>query len=315
FSDMSDVPVDANAGCPGTESGQAGKSSACAGCPGQASCASGQGPPKPDVSAVIDRLSEVKHKILVMSGKGGVGKSSVTTSLALALATDPKVQVAVLDIDLCGPSIPRMLGVEEEGVHQSADGWTPVGVKDNLCVMSIAFLLDNKNDAVIWRGPRKAAIIKQFLSDVNWGEIDYLLIDTPPGTSDEHISSVQILMGAGSVDGAVLVTSPQEIALLDVRKEISFCRKTNLPVIGVVENMSGFACPHCKECSDLFPSTTGGATKMCEEFSIPLLEKLPLDPRLAKCLDEGEDFFEKNGDSSLAQSLLSLATKIKQLVQ
>ncbi|PAV79341.1 hypothetical protein WR25_26772 [Diploscapter pachys] len=201
---MSEVPSNANEGCPGVGSENAGKASGCVGCPNQKSCASGEKPPSDvDIPKIQDRFRHIKHKILILSGKGGVGK------------------VAILNIDICGPSQPRMMGVEGEQVHQSADGWTPVSVADNLTVMSIAFLLGDKNDAVIWRGARKNGMIKQFLKDVDWGEVDYLLIDTPPGTSDEHISVVQFLLQAGPLDGALIVSTPQEISLLDVRKEVS----------------------------------------------------------------------------------------------
>jgi Mrp family chromosome partitioning ATPase len=190
----------------------------------------------------------VKHKILVLSGKGGVGtfsllfavalisranilncfqgKSTVSAQLAFALAKQGK-QVGLLDVDICGPSIPRMLGLVGQEVHQSASGWSPVYVDDNLGVMSIGFMLPSSDDAVIWRGPRKNGLIKQFLTDVDWGELDYLIVDTPPGTSDEHISIVQYLKTA-QVDGAIIVTTPQEVAMADVRKEINFCKKTGM---------------------------------------------------------------------------------------
>ncbi|KAK5984837.1 hypothetical protein GCK32_001914 [Trichostrongylus colubriformis] len=283
---MADVPANANAGCPGVGSEGAGKASGCAGCPNQGSCSTGQ-PPKPDddIRLIQDRFRHIKHKILILSGKGGVGKSTVTSNLARAFAADASKQVAILDVDICGPSQPRMLGVEEEEVHDSADGWTPVCVKDNLMLMSIAFLLGNKNDAVIWRGARKNGMIKQFLRDVDWGEVDYLLIDTPPGTSDEHISLVQFLLQAGSLDGAIIVSTPQEVSLLDVRKEVSFCHKTKVPILGVVENMAKFVCPHCNHSSILFPSTTGGAATMCSEGNLQLLSQLPLEPVLAQVTD------------------------------
>jgi len=152
-------------------------------------------------------------------------------------------EVGLLDVDICGPSVPTMLGVVGHEVHQSGEGWSPVYVGD-LAVMSIGFLLNNQNDAVVWRGPRKNGLIKQFLLEVAWGDLDFLVIDTPPGTSDEHLSLVDYL-GCTSDDGAVIVTTPQEVALADVRKEISFCYKTKIPIVGVVENMSGFVCPHC----------------------------------------------------------------------
>ncbi|VDN03612.1 unnamed protein product [Thelazia callipaeda] len=296
---MSDIPENANENCPGASSEEAGKVcfvlngflpigkdqgvDSCKGCPNQALCASGEARKvDPDLQEIANRLQSVKHKILILSGKGGVGKSSLATNLARALAADDTVQVGLLDVDICGPSQARMLGVENESVHESGDGWCPILVKDNMVVMSIAFLLPSRSEAVIWRGARKNALIKQFLKDVDWGSLDYLLIDTPPGTSDEHISIVQFLLQAGSVDGAVVVTTPQELSLLDVRKEINFCRKTKINVIGVVENMSSFTCPCCSNVSQLFPNTTGGATAMCNELSVPLLASLPFDVHFMK---------------------------------
>ncbi|CAM2110695.1 unnamed protein product [Caretta caretta] len=264
-------------GCPGTSSVQAGKAAACQGCPNQRLCAAagpaasdpGGGGPRlslrvPGVLslmlvaqtlgnafdfAAIEEIKEkmkiVKHKILVLSGKGGVGKSTFSAHLAHGLAEDETKQVALLDIDICGPSIPKIMGIEGEQVHQSGSGWSPVYVEENLCVMSVGFLLSGPDDAVIWRGPKKNGMIKQFLRDVDWGEIDYLIVDTPPGTSDEHLSIVQYL-SSSHIDGAVIITTPQEISLQDVRKEINFCHKVKLPIIGVVENMSGFVCPKCK---------------------------------------------------------------------
>lgn len=179
----------------------------------------------------------MKRKVLVLSGKGGVGKSTVASQLAFALA-DEGNEVGLLDIDICGPSVPKMLGLEGEEVHQSNFGWEPVHFSENLSVMSIGFMLPNPDSAVVWRGPRKNGLIKQFLKDVDWGEVDVLLIDTPPGTSDEHISAAQYL-GAVGADGAVIVTTPQEVACADVRKELSFCSKTSIPVLGIVENMAG----------------------------------------------------------------------------
>ncbi|KAM3721496.1 Cytosolic Fe-S cluster assembly factor [Dirofilaria immitis] len=265
---MNDIPENANENCPGATSGNAGKATSCTGCPNQALCASSKTKGlDADLSGITDRLKNVKHKILILSGKGGVGKSAVAANLARALARNEKIQVGLLDVDICGPSQARIMGVEQESVHESGDGWCPIVVKDNLIMMSIAFLLQNRYEAVIWRGARKNALIKQFLKDVDWGSLDYLLIDTPPGTSDEHISIVQFLLQAGSVDGAIIITTPQEISLLDVRKEIDFCRRTKINILGVVENMSSFTCPSCSKLSQLFPSTTGGAKTMCSELS------------------------------------------------
>ncbi|XP_075978675.1 NUBP iron-sulfur cluster assembly factor 1 isoform X1 [Anticarsia gemmatalis] len=182
-------------------------------------------------------------------------------------------------------------------------------VTDNLSLMSIGFLLGSPDDAVIWRGPKKNGMIKQFLSEVDWGDLDYLLIDTPPGTSDEHLSAAQYLSQAG-LSGAVVVTTPQEVALLDVRKELQFCRKLNLPVIGVLENMSLFVCPNCKTRSEIFPATTGGAAAMCSELDVPLLGSLPLDPVLARCCDDGRDFLTELPNSPAVVALKAIVEKI-----
>ncbi|CAI5505743.1 unnamed protein product [Closterium sp. Naga37s-1] len=238
---VGDVPEDANQHCPGTGAEEAGKAAACAGCPNQQICATAPKGPDPDLVAIAQRLQAVKHIVLVLSGKGGVGKSTFAAQLAWHLAHQDK-QVGLLDIDICGPSVPRLMGVEGEEIHQSASGWSPVYVDDRLAVMSIAFMLPHPDDAVVWRGPRKNSLIKQFLKDVDWGELDYLVVDSPPGTSDEHISAVQFLKAA-HVDGAIVLTTPQEVSLMDVRKELSFCRKVGLNVLGVVENMAHLQVP------------------------------------------------------------------------
>jgi Mrp family chromosome partitioning ATPase len=186
-----------------------------------------------------------------LSGKGGVGKSTLTSLLAHAFATNPNNTIGVLDIDLTGPSMPIMMGVEQETIHSSGAGWSPVFVLDNLSIMSIQFMLPNPNDAIIWRGPKKNGLIKQFLRDVDWGDLDFLLCDTPPGTSDEHLTIISLLKES-NVDGAVVVTTPQEVALLDVRREIKFCQKAGIKLLGLVENMSGFVCPHCTFESQIF---------------------------------------------------------------
>ncbi|NXA18702.1 NUBP1 factor, partial [Ibidorhyncha struthersii] len=220
-------------------------------------------------------------------------------------------QVALLDIDICGPSIPKMMGLEGEQVHQSGSGWSPVYVEENLGVMSVGFLLSSPDDAVIWRGPKKNGLIKQFLRDVDWGEIDYLIVDTPPGTSDEHLSIVQYL-GATHIDGAVIITTPQEVSLQDVRKEINFCRKVKLPIIGVVENMSGFVCPKCKNESQIFPPTTGGAEKMCQNLNVSLLGKVPLDPQIGKSCDKGRSFLSEAPESPATLSYRNIIQRIQE---
>ncbi|KAJ7305784.1 hypothetical protein JRQ81_010150 [Phrynocephalus forsythii] len=191
-------------------------------------------------------LAGVQHILLVLSGKGGVGKSTLSTELALALSHAGK-KVGILDVDLCGPSIPRMLHVQDCDVHQCDSGWVPVYVDQDksIALMSIGFLLEKPDDAVVWRGPKKNALIKQFVTDVTWGELDFLIVDTPPGTSDEHISVVEALRPYKPL-GAILVTTPQAVSVGDVRRELTFCKKTGLRVLGIVENMSGFVCPHCR---------------------------------------------------------------------
>jgi len=268
------------------DSNAAGKASTCAGCPNQKLCASGEAKkPDPAVADVKDRLSGVKRKILVLSGKGGVGKSTVSAQLSFGFAAK-NMDVGLLDVDICGPSVPRMLGLHGQDVHQSSEGWSPVYVDDHLAVMSIGFMLPNQDDAIIWRGPRKNGLIKQFLTDVNWGPLDVLLMDTPPGTSDEHLSIVTYLQDS-ALDGAVIVTTPQEVSLMDVRKEINFCRKVKLRIIGVVENMSGFVCPSCAHETQIFAPSTGGAEQMCRQMDVPFLGRIPMDGRVASAGDSG----------------------------
>ncbi|XP_076682910.1 NUBP iron-sulfur cluster assembly factor 1 isoform X2 [Andrena cerasifolii] len=309
---MADVPNDAPEHCPGTTSEDAGKASMCAGCPNQMLCASGvTKEPDPGIARVKERLSTVKNKILVLSGKGGVGKSTVTALVSRCLAAkDPDVNVAVLDIDICGPSQPRVLGALGEQVHQSGSGWSPVYIEDNLSLMSIGFLLSSPSDAVIWRGPKKNGMIRQFLSDVDWGNLDYLIMDTPPGTSDEHLSATSYLKDA-VITGAIIVTTPQQVALLDVRKEIDFCRKVNVPILGVIENMSIFVCPNCKDSVEIFPASTGGGGRgMAKDLDVDFLGSLPLDPRLARCCDEGKDFLTQVPESPTVLALQKIVQKI-----
>ncbi|KAI9654648.1 MAG: cytosolic Fe-S cluster assembly factor cfd1 [Bathelium mastoideum] len=258
-------------------------------------------------------LTDTKHIVLVLSGKGGVGKSSVTTQLALTLSLQGH-NVGVLDVDLTGPSIPRFFGIEKAKVTQAPGGWIPITVhgehsiqiksstdetKNNsveseprkigsLRCMSLGFLLASRNDAVVWRGPKKTAMVRQFLSDVHWGALDYLLVDTPPGTSDEHISLVETLLRVATPEqfaGAVVVTTPQAISISDVRKELNFCNKTGVKVLGVVENMAGFVCPHCAECTNIF--SKGGGEVMAKEFQVDFLGSVPIDPAFVELIEEG----------------------------
>ncbi|OCK77501.1 P-loop containing nucleoside triphosphate hydrolase protein [Lepidopterella palustris CBS 459.81] len=295
--------------CPGPESLQAGKSDACAGCPNQQICASAPKGPDPDIPLITAQLASVKHKLLVLSGKGGVGKSTFSTMLAHGFASNPDKMVGLMDTDICGPSIPKMMGVEDETIHVSAAGWSPVWVSDNLGVMSVQFMLPNRDDAVIWRGPKKNGLIKTFLKDVEWGELDFLVVDTPPGTSDEHLSVNSYLKEAG-VDGAVLVTTPQEVSLLDVRKEVDFCRKAGIRILGIVENMSGFVCPGCKHESQIFRASTGGARRLAESEGIPFLGAVPLDPRIGMACDYGESFLDAYPDSPACKALKGVVRRV-----
>lgn len=286
--------------CPGVDSDAAGKAAPCAGCPNQKICSSGEAKQaaQQELDTVIplikDRLKDIKHIILVISGKGGTGKSTISTMLARALATDTHLQVGLLDLDLCGPSAPRMFSLEGEQVFRSGDGWVPVYAGDNLAVMSCGFLLESLDDAVIWRGPKKNTMIKQFLMDTDWGHLDYLIIDTPPGTSDEHISVIQYLKQTSlpNLDGAVMVTTPQEVSLMDVRKQIDFCTRTGLKILGIVENMGKFICPKCSKDSIIFPTTSGGADKMADDFKLEILGRLPLNPVIGQHCDFGISIFD-----------------------
>jgi len=296
--------------CPGTGTEQSGKASACDGCPNQQICASaGPALPDPDVALVASNLAGVKHIVLVLSGKGGVGKSTVTANIARCLAQAEELNVGVLDIDLCGPSQPRIMGCEGEGVHQSGSGWSPIYVDDNLSVMSAGFLLPSPDAAVIWRGPKKNGLIKQLLRDVDWGNLDYLLVDTPPGTSDEHLSIVQYLAEA-NLKGALIVTTPQEISLQDVRKELNFCTKVSLPVLGLVENMSMFVCPKCRFSSNILPASSGGAARLALDTGLEVVASLPLDPLVGKACDEGASLFSEHPDSEVAKAYIGLVQKI-----
>ncbi|KAJ1917630.1 cytosolic Fe-S cluster assembly factor nbp35 [Mycoemilia scoparia] len=310
----SNVPKDANEHCPGPESESAGKDDACAGCPNQQICATTAKGPDPERTEV---LVGIKHKILILSGKGGVGKSTFTSQFAFALSSDEDLEVGVVDVDICGPSIPKIMGCENEQIHTSGKGWTPVYIQDNLSVMSIGFMLPSNDDAVIWRGPKKNGLIKQFLKDVDWCDesrpLDFLLFDTPPGTSDEHLSIVQFLRES-QITGAVLITTPQEVALQDVRKEIDFCRKAKIPILGVVENMAGFVCPNCHGESKIFYPTTGGAKSLCDELGIPLLGSIPLDPSIGKACDFGSSFVDTNPDSPATKAYQSIIKNIFSII-
>lgn len=256
-------------------------------------------------------LEGVKHVVLVLSGKGGVGKSTVSTQLAFGLK-ESGYRVGLLDVDLCGPSIPYLLHLEDRDVHQCPQGWVPVyaDAEQKLAVMSIGFLLKNRNDGVVWRGPKKNAMIKQFLTDVYWQDIDFLIIDTPPGTSDEHITVMENVRSL-KCDGALIVTTPQAVSIEDVRKELTFCRKTGIPIIGIVENMSGYVCPNCSECTNIFSS--GGGQSLSELAGVPFLGSLPLDPKLSRLSEDGQSCTSVLPNSSVSEFMKSLVAKIASL--
>ena len=256
---------------------------------------------------IRNRIQLIRHKILVLSGKGGVGKSTVAANLAMSLALTGK-KVGLLDIDIHGPSVPKILGIEKEIVQIKGNTLFPVEMTENLKVMSIGFLLRQSDDAVIWRGPMKYQMIKQFLKDVHWGNLDFLVVDSPPGTGDEPLAIVQLLESA---DGAVVVTTPQEVALSDVRKCISFCNNLNLSVLGVLENMSGFVCPKCGEQTDVFKS--GGGEIMARQMSIPFLGRIPIDPDIVRSCDSGKPFVFNYSKSQTAKAFENISGPILEL--
>lgn len=245
---------------------------------------------------LMKRISRIKHKILVLSGKGGVGKSTVAVNLAWSLSEENK-QVGLLDIDIHGPSIPTLLNLEGHPVSSDGKSILPVEIGNNLKVMSIGFLLGNRDDAVIWRGPMKYKAISQFLRDVEWGDIDFLIVDSPPGTGDEPMSVIQLI---GNADGAVIVTTPQHVAISDVRRCITFCRQLRLPVLGVIENMSGFVCPYCGKRVDIFK--TGGGEVMAREMNVPFLGRIPIDPNIVVAGDNGTPHINAFAESEAAKS-------------
>mmetsp|Transcript_2550 Transcript_2550/g.3404 ORF Transcript_2550/g.3404 Transcript_2550/m.3404 type:complete len:381 (+) Transcript_2550:44-1186(+) len=359
------IPSNANEGCVGPQSSTAGKSSGCDGCPNQSACSTGQFS-SPDAQNmknlehenIKNALSNVRNVILVLSGKGGVGKSTVCCQLAHTLASRG-YGIGVLDVDICGPSVSRMLGCTGRTVHKSGSGWMPVYANPNLAVMSISFLLGEQDSAVVWRGPRKNGMIKQFLTETCWDEeegLDYLIIDTPPGTSDEHISTVQYLQGAlggemnpdghAKLGGAIMVTTPEEVAMMDVRKELNFCVKTKLPVLGIVENMSTFQtrvqdltfysnrdndggkkvdctrevietlrekCPDILNViasANVFPPSGDGPRGMAERYKVPFLGSIPLDPQLLKSCEDGMCFIQAYPQSTAVSSINMIADQI-----
>ena len=238
-----------------------------------------------------EKLYHIRCKVMVMSGKGGVGKSTVATNLAASLALRGH-QVGILDADLHGPDVPRMLGIEGRHLISKGDGVEPVEVFAGFKAVSMALLAQDPDKAIVWRGPLKHSAIRQFLGDMNWGDLDFLFIDLPPGTGDEALSVSKLIKG---VDGAVIVTTPQDVALLDSRKAVSFSKQLEIPVLGIVENMSGMVCPHCGDRIDLFKF--GGGEKAAKEMGVPFLGRIPIDPQVVLSCDSGEPFVAKAVES------------------
>jgi ATP-binding protein involved in chromosome partitioning len=257
-----------------------------------------------DEKRLTETLSTIKRKFVVLSGKGGVGKSTVAVNLAVGLAIKGK-RTGLLDTDLHGPSVPKMLGLEKFVAAGDETHLEPASLYEgNLKVMSVQFLLGNLHDAVIWRGPLKHSIIAQFIGYTIWGELDYLIIDSPPGTGDEPLSTIQ----TAKPDGAIIVTTPQEVATFDVRKSIDFCEKLDLRVVGIIENMSGFICPHCGKETDIF--STGGGKRMAEELGIPFLGSIPIDPKFVTDSDRGKALFDSGADLKSLQAFTTIIEKI-----
>jgi ATP-binding protein involved in chromosome partitioning len=248
---------------------------------------------KEDVK-LMKSMAHIRHKIIVTSGKGGVGKSTVSSNIAMLLSMRG-YEVGLLDADIHGPNIPKMFHIEDAVLHGDNEGIMPVIVPPHLKVMSMAFLVQDSDEPIIWRGPLKIGALRQFLADVRWGELDFLIIDLPPGTGDEPLTIMQLLPEA---DGSVVVTTPQDVALQNSRKSIGFSRKLNIPVLGIIENMSGLTCPHCGKEIDLFK--IGGGEKAAVELNVPFLGRIPLDPKVVTSGDEGMPIVISDTDSPAA---------------
>jgi Mrp family chromosome partitioning ATPase len=256
---------------------------------------------------VKSALGRIKHKFIIMSGKGGVGKTSTSVNLSLALA-DLGHQVGIMDVDLHGPDVPRMLGLSgmlDLGPNRKLN---PIRYSKNLGAVSIESLTPTKDEAIIWRGPVKYSAIQQFIGDVEWGDLDFLLIDAPPGTGDEPLTVAQTIPDAK----AIIVTTPQEVSLADVRKSINFCKIVKMEIFGLIENMSGFSCPHCQSVIELFGS--GGGEKTAIATGIPFLGRIPFDQKMVECGDAGVSYQRQHKDSPVSEALGAVARKMALLL-
>jgi Mrp family chromosome partitioning ATPase len=254
---------------------------------------------KPDGLAP-DALKKISRKFIVMSGKGGVGKTSVSVNLAIALA-NMGYKVGLLDVDIHGPDVPQMLGISGILSVDLDKKMVPMRYGDNLKVVSMEFLTHNKDEAIIWRGPVKHTVIRQFIGEVSWGVLDFLIIDSPPGTGDEPLTVAKLIPDAQ----AIIVTTPQEVALADIRKSISFCRNVNMGILGIIENMSGFICPHCGKNVDIFG--TGGGEKTAKTYGLRFLGRIPFDPDMVTCGDQGVSFQHLHAQSPITDAFIRIA--------
>jgi len=266
-----------------------------------------QNPQAEQDAAVNESLQKIKNKFIVLSGKGGVGKTSTAVNLAIALSKKG-FKVGIMDVDLHGPDVPRMLGLQGMLDLNENRKLNPMSYSENLKAVSVESLTANKDDAIIWRGPIKYSAIKQFIGDVEWGELDYLIIDSPPGTGDEPLTIAQTISDAR----AIIITTPQEVSLADVRKSISFCKTVKMEIFGLIENMSGFECPHCGETINLYGS--GGGEKTAQATGIKFLGRIPFDPNVVSCGDSGTSILDTNKDSMVSKAFDKVAAKMAELV-
>ena len=255
---------------------------------------------------IKDKISKIKYVLIVISGKGGVGKTSVAVNLGYALSLFEK-KVGILDIDIHGPNIAKMLGIEDKSIYALESGIEPVAVTSNLIAVSLALIGYDPDQPIIWRGPMKTALIRQFLGDVNWGGLDYLIVDSPPGTGDEPLSVCQLIP---KISGAIIVTTPQDVAILDARKSVLFARELKVPVVGIIENMSGFTCPHCGNQINIFKR--GGGEKAAQELKVPYLGRVPFQPEFVEYADKGTPFVSFQDKSKSAQAFMGIVDKIRE---
>jgi ATP-binding protein involved in chromosome partitioning len=257
------------------------------------------------------KMAKIKHKIAIISGKGGVGKSTVTVNLATAFAAHGHVNsVGILDADITGPCVPKILGIKGERLQSGPPGIFPATGPLGIRVVSMDFLLPTDESPVIWRGPLKMKAIQQFLSDIVWGELDFLFIDLPPGTGDEPLSVMQLLP---EMDGVVIVTIPSEVSQIVVKKAVTFAKQLAIPVIGILENMSGFVCPKCGERFEIFSS--GGGMRIADDLHVPFLGTIPIDPEICEDSDRGTPFVVEHPNSPASEAFMDVYKKVQDFLK